>query len=111
MKPDIKQKWIAALRSGEYTQNRYKTYKVTEGKCSFCGLGVLMDIYLKEHNLEWTSKTVYGSMFCSHTYLPSVIYEWSKLDYGMQIRMTNLNDIKKYTFEQLADYIENLKTI
>jgi|SRR5579884_178552 len=44
-----RKKWVAALRSGEYQQ--------CEGTLrsgdSFCCLGVLTDLYLKEHNLSW----------------------------------------------------------
>lgn len=43
--PQVKQKWVDALRSGEYQQATGKL-KSQEG---FCCLGVLCDLYAKEH--------------------------------------------------------------
>lgn len=42
MKPQIKQKWVDALRSGKYTQTRQCLRKGD----TFCCLGVLSDIYI-----------------------------------------------------------------
>lgn len=43
MKPEIKTKWLEALRSGEYTQAD-SLIQETGGQRSFCCLGVLNDI-------------------------------------------------------------------
>lgn len=49
MKPEVKEKWLKALRSGEYKQ----TIRFLHTKEGFCCLGVLCDIFAKENNFEW----------------------------------------------------------
>ena len=48
--PEVKEKWLTALRSGDYTQGRH--YLATEREdgsgFDFCCLGVLCDIAVKE---------------------------------------------------------------
>jgi hypothetical protein len=45
----VKAKWIAALRSGEYQQAK----GVLNSTAGMCCLGVLCDIYSKEHAVDW----------------------------------------------------------
>ena len=42
------QKWVDALRSGEYTQGQSCLRKTVEGVSTFCCLGVACDIYAQE---------------------------------------------------------------
>jgi hypothetical protein len=49
MNPQVKEKWVSALRSGEYQQ----TQNYLRKEDGFCCLGVLCDLYGKEHNVEW----------------------------------------------------------
>lgn len=51
MKKEIKAKWIAALRSGEYKQGHGRLLSINnkDEQC-FCCLGVLCDLYIKETN-------------------------------------------------------------
>ncbi len=49
MNPEVKQKWIGALRSGKYEQGTEKLRSVS----GYCCLGVLCDLYAQEHNIEW----------------------------------------------------------
>lgn len=49
MKPAIKKRWLAALRSGQYKQTREV---LTNGK-GFCCLGVLCNLHAIEHGKEW----------------------------------------------------------
>lgn len=64
MNREIADKWTAALRSGKYTQTDGKLKKRWEdGSCSFCALGVLVDLYTKENpdvllESEWVDGTV-----------------------------------------------------
>lgn len=50
LKPEVKEKFLKALRSGEYKQISQVLHKKNIG---FCCLGVLSDLYLKEKKLEW----------------------------------------------------------
>lgn len=50
MKPIIKERWIAALRSGVYSQNTLGFLRTEAG---YSSLGVLCDIFAKDNGLEW----------------------------------------------------------
>ena len=49
LKPEIKTRWVEALRSGKYMQTQ-GTLRNGEG---FCCLGVLCDIVKNDLNIEW----------------------------------------------------------
>ena len=55
MKPEIKQKWINALRSGEYEQGR----KSLRDRNKYCCLGVLCDLHAKETGNKWVEDQYY----------------------------------------------------
>jgi hypothetical protein len=60
MNPKVKAKWLAALRSGEYEQT---VGKLNDNHGGFCCLGVLCDIYTKEHeNSGWRN---YNEVACA----------------------------------------------
>jgi len=48
MNPEIKAKWVAALRSKKYQQAKKALRKDVDGKSAFCCLGVLCEIYNQE---------------------------------------------------------------
>jgi len=113
MNPVIKQKWIEALRSGEYSQAKFRLY---DGQ-SYCCLGVLCDLYLKENNQEWTvlSNTEenideYYIAGQSET-LPRPVRGWAGIEDSMPktplgTSLIALNDDEDYTFSLIADVIE-----
>lgn len=119
MNQEIKDRWIAALRSGEYEQGR--GYLKSDGK--FCCLGVLCDLALKdgivEADEERSSNVSYGdpanSVDCSDHVLPWAVRRWAEIDssLGDEIMvditghpyLTTVND-KGATFEQIAQIIE-----
>lgn len=110
MKPDIKKKWLEALRSGEYKQGQ--SYLHINSK--FCCLGVLCDLHRKETNQgDWSphgSSNVFTYLNISST-LPEEVQEWSgmKNGYGYYTdghdKLTSDNDNGK-TFLEIADIIE-----
>ena len=56
MNPQVKEKWVNALRSGEYSQCDGKL-RSADG---FCCLGVLCDLYSQEPFTKgWVSHNVY----------------------------------------------------
>lgn len=109
MNQQIKQRWIAALRSGEYQQVTGKLHNDR----GFCCLGVLCDLYAKEQNVEWHKSHHFYKIFGVETILPYEVVKWSNLEGknptalvdGDSKNLSNLNDIG-YTFEQLAQLIE-----
>jgi len=69
MNKDIKRRWVAALRSGEYKQIKGALRK-NDG---FCCLGVLCDIYSKELNVEWEGNYIADG----GGFLPSKVVKWA----------------------------------
>src|SRR5579859_2213917 len=117
MNLEIKTKWLAALRSGEYEQGQ--NYLNSDNQ--FCCLGVLCDIYGKENDIAWKVSGVGNamSMHSSRGILPDKVRDWAELVYKdplVQIpnsetgvpyseNISTLNDSGK-TFLQIADFIE-----
>jgi hypothetical protein len=108
MKPEIKNKWVAALRSGEYQQGLHNL----KSNNQYCCLGVLCDLYIKENNLDWVFTSFYD-----FSIPPLVVQEWAGLDTGNPRVLTKshrhsdqnlvaLNDTLRYSFPQIADIIE-----
>jgi hypothetical protein len=117
MNPELKPKLLDALRSGEYKQGRGQ---LRVNDC-YCILGVVTDIYAKEHGEEWTECPVlfgtvknYRIMGGNFGFLPWQVAVWAGFESltgpevdspkGMRT-LSALNDMG-YTFEQLAEAIE-----
>lgn len=109
MNQQIKEKWMNALRSGEYSQTR-GALRTTEG---FCCLGVLCDLYSKETGTEWGE---YQKDFANSSFLgelatfPPKVGEWSGIEranpYFEEVgTLASLNDGGK-EFTEIADVIE-----
>jgi hypothetical protein len=135
MNIEIKARWIAALRSGQYKQGQGNLHPTP--KC-FCALGVLCDLYAKEHGMEWAPRLIHHSIVddrktevfaLTHT-LPNneVIYsvdvprepitEWAGLQSNPYLDvvspsgvmggyfMSEINDRLEFSFDAIADIIE-----
>lgn len=110
MNPEVKAKWVAALRSGEYEQAKGVLRKAD----SYCCLGVLCDlsgIDTWAKDVEDMNDWVYDRFFSS---LPYSVRDWAGLDSedpqvwkddSTQARLSDLNDSGK-TFAEIADIIE-----
>jgi hypothetical protein len=107
MNQEIKTKWVAALRSGEYQQGQSQLRNGDK----FCCLGVLCNIHSKETGTEWM-----GNYYDDHeVYLPEDVMMWSELNINdpilpfnkssFDISLSNLNDFGS-TFLEIADLIE-----
>src|SRR5678816_767057 len=108
MKQDIKDRWVAALRSGEYTQGA--GYLNANGK--FCCLGVLCEIAYQDGIIEKkviTNITYYGKGTGTFTILPMIVTEWAGLPGpNPTVETTSLgalNDLGA-SFQKIADLIE-----
>lgn len=113
MNQEIKAKWVAALRSGEYEQGR----NYLKGAEGYCCLGVLCDLYAKETGdggfvEEGNNIFVFRSGVCTGeiSYPPSVVQLWAGLN-GCNPRLikgsnlSGLND-QGVPFYEIADLIE-----
>lgn len=103
MNPEIKTKWIEALRSGKYQQ----THGVLRRGDRYCCLGVLCSL---NDDGEWTecSGEVYEFEINSKTncsILPDPVASEAKLSLDAQGKVATLNDSGK-SFLEIANYIE-----
>lgn len=133
MNPQVKEKWLNALRSGEYEQATGKL-KTPQG---FCCLGVLTDLYVKEKNQDWILRSSdpedivdedYYTFEQTDDFLPHSVMKWAGLDsncpevmienedYNEEYddgeceyipqKLSDLND-DGMTFDKIADLIES----
>lgn len=112
MKEDIAKRWIAALRSGGYTQGK-------GGLCDkshrMCCLGVLCDIIKDEVKIDWRLTAV-GYSFGSYggvppnevrEYVGMVSTDGSYKSNGKQVNhLPGFNDHRGYSFKRIAKLIE-----
>ena len=113
MLQEVKDKWLAALRSGEYEQG---TQMLCSIENQFCCLGVITDLYIKEHEGEaWEiNSSTFKNFYGNSTYLIPKVMDWTNLkefnpsivlESGERKTLSDLND-KGYTFSEIADLIE-----
>lgn len=121
MNADIKQKWLDAMRSGEYPQtvgvlHRTEPYSIPgdshEFPVGYCCLGVLCAV-LPEHgkfddlgHFQYISSGVFEGPGTSIQELPKSILRAVGLTDAQQRDLMKLNDSERKNFAQIADYIE-----
>lgn len=101
--------WIAALRSGKYKQGNGKLCSVDfYGNKSYCCLGVANDVLelgvLQSSAYLYRAYTELGLRDYDGSFIKENVRN-SNLD-GFADSLAALNDSFNYTFEQIADYIE-----
>lgn len=62
MNPEMKKRWLDALRSGKYTKGKGALRQRVEGSSSFCCLGVAVDIFLP--GVRWVYAGSSGYAYC-----------------------------------------------
>ena len=105
MNKELRNKWVAALRSGDYLQGHESLVQKKDDQYSFCCLGVLgvlmggaVTIYEKDFDDYGIS--LEGSIFTQFLYYPKV-----PLPINIQKYLANMNDNRE-SFEAIANYIE-----
>ena len=113
MNSQIKQQWVTALRSGEYTQTRWNL----QTEQGYCCLGVLCDLYAKETGTKWKVHTTeddepftYYSFDDCGSCLPDSVEKWAGLAMPNphvkgESSLAELNDGGS-TFTEIAQLIE-----
>lgn len=103
MNPELKAKWIAALRSGKYQQGKDRL-RTHDNK--FCCLGVLCDINDNSGWQQQHSKWIYTKNGQStEFYLDPFLKDFELTD-KVQTQLSVMND-KGKNFNQIADAIES----
>lgn len=108
MNPEVKKKWIDALRSGNYEQGRGTLIEENTDKTrQYCCLGVLADIIAPE---KIASKLRPGHSYLTvdgaHAVLTPEVCQRAGLSYEIQDELTMFNDTKRRSFKWIAAYIE-----
>lgn len=97
MRPEVKEKWIEKLESGEFKQGKYVLKKQhDEGDVRHCCLGILCEIYAEETGAKWEPDLSIGrqveeeesdyrpvitySLHECPSVLPVAVSEWAGLD-------------------------------
>lgn len=100
MNPQYKEKWLKALRSGEYKQGG--GYLQRDGK--FCCLGVLCEIAEVPFTLAPLNIREYRDAGQYH--LDERLLERFGLSIDDQEELVRMNDILGNSFAEIVDYIE-----
>jgi hypothetical protein len=109
MNPEVKAKWVAALRSGEYRQGRER---LRTGD-AFCCFGVLCNVHAQEHP-DIAAREMCPGDYMGSTFLPSdEVLDWAGLNVSEHVHIRNErgplyehNDAGR-TFAEIADAIES----
>lgn len=129
MDAELKAKWVTALRSGEYRQGRYNLRTASD---TYCCLGVLCDVinpdgwdsldggaghlWSESDNSDANGSVLpadVASRLFGNTdpYRPWITNNNGALDFedrdGDVECLSALNDTGEFTFDQIADIIEN----
>lgn len=106
MNPDVKARWVEALRSGNYKQGKQALYHAGR----FCCLGVLCDLAVKDEAVEKSGEG-FGSEKDGFAKLlpPTSVLKWAGVERGFTRDV--LNDLATknddgVSFAEIADAIE-----
>jgi len=113
MNKELKEKWLKALRSGEYKQGNMRLRRNDEQGDLYCCLGVYADCLVKEGIGSW--KIIEGSWAYVHPDHKESTKDITELrveimDRENQNKAMIMNDAGNRSFTEIADYFEvNLK--
>ncbi len=115
LKPQVKQRWLQALRSGKIKQARGKLRKKDN---SMCCLGVLCNLHAESHPKIAAKQTKKTSYMGDSSLPPVEVLKWAFKNWDTQgghvgveipgadgIALAEKNDIGA-SFKQIADIIE-----
>lgn len=118
MNQDIKERWVAALRSGDYKQTQERLRDAN----GFCCLGVLCDVVKDDMGVKWEEYSIATNDKCSNGFsfmnnngeLPPEVARFCGLppsvtqgDVAIGGRsLISMNDNEFESFDTIADLIE-----
>lgn len=112
MNPNIKNRWITALKNGGYKQCRVRLIDKGGSEIKHCCLGVLTDLYIQDRVPSVRKTNINNIVFETGTgFLHMLVKEWaglfSKNPFIAGKTATFRNDIEKLSFKEIAELIEN----
>src|SRR5689334_10310233 len=102
MKREDKDKWVAALRSGDYKQG----HTFLRFKDTFCCLGVACDVLFGPDG--WVDRGFTGFHYGANSYSspsPELLDKMGLTSSAMN-QLITLNDAERKSFPEIADWIE-----
>jgi hypothetical protein len=111
---EAKKLWIAALRSGKYTQAK-STLRTRQG---FCCLGVALDTMRVGEWVEWPASVFTfradpsvadGKENIHRLSLPAKARDLLGINEDIEFFCIGMNDAQGKTFAEIADYLESLE--
>lgn len=107
LNPKFKEEFVAALRSGEFKQSRENCLQSNNGYCCL-GVGsvVLSRGEYDLHGCEWGGGGWNNHQGSWYAVIPSEISEPLGLEKETQEKLYGFNDSEGWTFDQIADWIE-----
>ena len=112
MNPEIKERWLDALRSGEYQQGQNRLRQTKGDTVTYCCLGVLCDLHRKMTGLgQWDDDDYVVSTGHMRSFLPDLVQYWADLNSNDPIipsgaALSSFNH-DFVSFQQIAEIIEN----
>lgn len=115
MNPDVKARWLAALRSGEYVQGQGRLRRHdADGTTYHCCLGVLCELAAANGVAEYRHGLFYGLTTQLETglngVLPVDVKEWAGLASGDPMvggrLLSTWNDTERSSFDDISHLIE-----
>ena len=126
LKPEVKQQWIAALRSGEYKQ---AFGGLRNHHNAMCCLGVLCNLHAQAHPDIAEAQPVKTAYMGEIGVPPPAVMKWAfdhwtnndhrvvpfrehcydardRKTYGGHTHLATLNDSREYSFKQIANVID-----
>lgn len=99
MNPEVKQQWLAALRSGYYMQNVGQLWGPVNGKPTFCALGVLCEV------CDSTQRIPYGYRATGQRSWFKALMEDTGLTWDALGEVIDMNEARQ-SFAKIADWVE-----
>lgn len=104
-------KWVAALRSGKFSQGKFTLRNLED---EYCCLGVAGELYRYRFGFKWKKERAYYTLRGEHLTLPHHAMVWLGLassngefvQDGVTKTLSMLND-EGASFDEIADLIES----
>ena len=117
MKPEIKQLWIDAMKSGEFHKTEARLFRIKDGVPCHCALGVLCELALRAgvpltfNPVDLDLRFYLGPEETEEdgrgTILPNEVVTWSGLDHYKSADVYIKNDAySEDTFEPVVAWLE-----